>query len=389
MPAQPCVLVTGYNIRYPLAGMVAEKLHYLAALAKLGCEVWYLEESGWPNSCYNPATNTISSDPTYGIAFQRELLKPLGLENRWVYVDEDRRYHNLSVEETRALCRRADLLISLSAVNWLPEFLECPRRVFIDTDPGVTQFQMPAARAPSIAGCASPHDYHFHFSVGVNIGQPDCPIPTWGLNWRPWYPPVALDLFPATFTPKAQFFSTVMSWAGRKPIQFDGVEYGFKAQEFLRFLDLPERAGRQFEIAISGGGDHHAKVREHGWRLRDPLEVTRDMTAYRDFIGQSRGEFSVASNIYVKTRGGWFSDRSAIYLAMGKPVIVQDTQAQRRLPAGAGFLPFQTVDDILGAVDKLNSDYERQCRAARQLAEEYFDANKLLRRMLTEIGLPV
>lgn len=389
MPAKPRVLVTGYNIRYPLAGMVAEKLHYLAALVHLGCEVWYVEESGWPNSCFNPATNAMSDDPSYGIHFLRQLLQPLGLENRWVYVDAARRYHNLPAADTRALCRGSDLLISLSAVNWLPEFADCPRRVFIDTDPGVTQFQMPATPVPSMAGCASPHDYHFHYSIGVNIGQPDCPIPTWGLNWRPWYPPVALDLFPYTFTPAAPYFSTVMSWAGRPPIVFAGVEYGFKAQEFLRFLDLPERAGKQFEVAISGGGNQQAEVRRHGWQLRSPLEVTRDLDAYRQFIGQSRGEFSVASNIYNKTRGGWFSDRSAIYLAMGKPVIVQDTNAKRLLPAGAGFLPFQTQDDILAALEQVNGHYEHHCRAARRLAEEFFDANKLLRRLLAEVGVPV
>jgi hypothetical protein len=180
-----------------------------------------------------------------------------------------------------------------------------------------------------------------------------------------------------------------MSWAGRKPIIFDGVEYGFKAQEFLRFIDLPQQAGQQFEVAISGGGEHRDEVLRHGWQVRSPVEVTRDMEAYRDFIGQSRGEFSVASNTYVKTQGGWFSDRSAVYLAMGKPLIVQDTNAKRLLPAGAGFLPFQTMDDILAALEQVNSNYEHHCRAARRLAEEYFDANKLLRRMLTEVGLPV
>lgn len=383
----PRVLVTGYNIRYPLAGMAAEKLHYLAALARLGCEVWYVEESGWPSSCYDPATNEMTADPSYGIAFLKQQLAELGLDGRWVYVDEARRYHNLSATETRDLCRQADLLIALSSVNWLPEFLECPRRVFLDTDPGVTQFKMPAERTASIPGSASPHDFQFHYSIGVNIGQPGGPIPTHGLNWRPWYPPVALELFPYRFTPQARSYTTVMSWAARPPIVFDGVEYGFKAQEFLRFLDLPQRAGPQFEIAISGGADQRDNVLRQGWKLRAPLDVTRDLAAYRNFIGGSRGEFSVASNVYVKTRGGWFSDRSAVYLAMGKPVIVQDTDAKRLLPAGAGFLPFQTMDDILAALEEVNGNYEHHCRAARRLAEEYFDAGKLLRRLLTEVGL--
>lgn len=387
MARKPIVLVTGYSVRYPLGGHVTHNLHYLVGLRRLGCEVWYVEESGsWPDPCYDPQRGVMTSDPSYGIQSLKRLFARFGIEKNWVYVDNERRYHNLTEEETRELCRKADLLISISSVTWLPEFLECKRRVYIDTDPGVTQFQMTAERSPSMSGFASPYDHQFHYTIGLNIGQPDCPVPTWGLNWRPWHVPVVLDLFPYTYTPAAKYFTTVMKWAARKPIVFEGVEYGPKSHEFIRFIDLPQKAGPHFEIAVGGTGTPQEELAQKGWRRRDPLEVTRDCWAYRDFIGQSRGEFSAATNVVVKTRNGWFSDRSAVYLSMGKPIIVQDTHAKRVLPAGEGFFPFQTMDDILDAMERINSDYEGQCRAARALAQTYLDSSKLLRRLLDEVG---
>jgi hypothetical protein len=388
MAARPLVIVTGYNIRYPLSGQVTHNLNYLVGLSRLGCEVWYVEESGsWPYSCFNPATGEMTSDPSEGLRLLQQTLAPHGLDRNWLFVDEQRCYHNRTAAETLDLCRRADALLNISFVTWLPEFAECKRRIYVDTDPGVTQFQMSAERTPSMSGFASPYDHHFHYTVGLNVGAPDCTVPTWGLQWRPWFQPIVLDLFPYTYTPEAKMFTTVMSWAARKPMVYDGVEYGFKSQEFLRFLDLPQRAGKQFEIAMSGVGTHRDEVLRHGWQLRLPSDVTRDCQTYRDFIARSRGEFSVASNIYVKTRGGWFSDRSAVYLAMGKPLVIQDTNARCRLPAGEGFLTFQTMDEILAALEEVNGNYERHCKTARRLAEEYFDSSKLLSRMLDEVGV--
>src|ERR1041384_3240242 len=153
MPSRPRVIVTGYNIRYPLGGMVAEKLHYLVGLIRLGCDVWYVEESGsWPNSCYNPVRNENSSSPGYGIAFLKKLLAEIGIENHWVYVDEQRRYHNLSASETLDLCRKADLLLTISSVTWLPESLQCRRRAYVHPNPGLPQFQMPTERHPPMSG---------------------------------------------------------------------------------------------------------------------------------------------------------------------------------------------------------------------------------------------
>lgn len=389
MSRKPLVIVTGYNIRYPLGGQVAHNLNILIGLQRLGCDVWYVEECGsWGNSCYNPSTGEMSSDPTFGIEYLKRTLKPFGLERQWLFVDESRRYHNLTAEETLAVCRKADLLFTVSSVTWLPEFLECKRRLYLDTDPGVTQFQMSAERAPSVSGFASPYDHQFHYTVGLNIGQPGCVIPTWGLHWRPCFPPVVLDLFPNTYRREAERFTTVMSWASRKPIVFNGVEYGPKSQEFLRFITLPKPAGDQFEIAVGGTGAPKRDLRHHGWHLRDPLEVTRDWETYRDFIGASRGEWSAATNLVVATRSGWFSDRSAVYLAMGKPIIVQDTNVKRVLPPGKGFVPFQTLEEVLHAIDDVNADYENHCKAARRLAEEHLDSDKVLGRVLRDVGLP-
>ena len=209
---------------------------------------------------------------------------------------------------------------------------------------------------------------------GTRIGQPDCPIPTHGLDWLPTRPPVALDLLPVRFTPEAPCFTTVMSWTPRKPIVYDGVEYGQKDMEFWRIAELPIAVRRScLEIALGGP---RALRRDPRRRLahRRHRAVTATPWTYRDYIAQSRGEFSVAVNLEVKARSGWFSDRTAAYLASGKPVIVQDTGFSEDLPCGEGLFAFSTIDDAAAAIEEIQRDYRRHCLAARRIAEEYLDA---------------
>ena len=279
-----------------------------------------------------------------------------------------------------ALCRTADVLLGLWTVTWLDEFAECSRRIFIDTDPGFTQFGMsPAVRASP--AYASPVDFHEHYTYGARIGQPDCPIPTHGIEWKPVRPPVALDLLPVRFTPDAPCFTTVMSWAPRKPIVYEGVEYGQKDVEFWRIAALPSRVGSCLEIALGGAAPYDA-IAAAGWRLADAAAVTATPWTYRDYIAQSRGELSVAVNLEVKARSGWFSDRTAAYLASGKPVVVQDTGFSEDMPCGEGLFAFHTIDDAAAAVEEIERDYRRQCLAARRIAEEHLDARRVLASIL-------
>jgi hypothetical protein len=376
-------IVAGYLAGNPVGGHVLSILHWLKGLRDLGYEVVFAEHHGWPDACWNPVTKTLSDDPSYGIEELATHARALGLRG-WCFVDAAGTYHGLQHDELRSLCRNAEVLIGLWTVTWLDEFAECERRIFIDTDPGFTQFGMsPEVRASR--EFASPVDFHEHFSYGTRIGQPDCPIPTHGLAWQPLRPPVALPLLPVQFTPDARCFTTVMKWSPRRPLIYEGEEYGQKDVEFWRVATLPTRTASCLEIALGGAAPYDAIVAS-GWQLADAAAVTSTPWTYREYIGQSRGEFSVAVNLEVKTRSGWFSDRTAAYLASGKPVVVQDTGFSEDLPCGEGLFAFRTIDDAAAAIEEINRDYPRHCLAARHIAEEYLDAVRVIGRVLNGHG---
>jgi hypothetical protein len=385
---RPVVVVAGYFVGNPLGGHVLSILHWLRGLRRLGYDVAFVEHYEWASGCYNPHTNERSDDPSYGIGELRRALEHVGVD-KWCYVDVEGHFHGLSREEVLALCRRSVALLALWTVTWLEEFAECGCRIFIDTDPGFTQFSMLPTPARSTLGYASPLDFHHRFTYGTRIGSADCPIPTHGLSWLPTRPPVSLDLVPPCFTPEARLFTTVMSWTVRKPIVYEGEEYGQKDVEFWRVAELPSRVGRVFEIALAGASAPRAEIEAAGWRLADPRRITASPWTYREYIAASRGEFSVAVNLEVKARTGWFSDRTAAYLASGKPVVVQDTGFSESLPCGEGLFAFRTLDDAAAAVEAIAADYPRHCAAARRIAEEYFDVDRVLRAILERADVAV
>jgi len=386
--SRPIAIFAGYLARYPLGGHLLSQYHFLAGLAKLGYEVVFLEHYGWPNACYDPRTNTMGDDPAYGLEQILPFFKRIGLQ-RWCYVDAAEQWRGLQRDQVKRLCHDAAFVMCSSSTTWLEELRECPTRIFVDIDPGFTQFKMSSTPNASCAGYASPYDFNFHFTFGGRIGAPDCPIPTHGLHWHPFRQPLALNLIQPRFTPQAKRFTTVMSWTAYGSVEHQGVTYGQKNLEMLKFLDLPRRAGDVFEIALGGVGAPVTQLQEAGWIVSEALTATLSVEAYLDYIGNSRGEFSVAKDAYVKTQCGWFSDRSVAYLASGKPVIVQDTGFSDILPCGEGLFAFQTTDSVVSAVQQIEKDYERHCRAARRIAEEYFDSGKVLRKMLTTCGVSV
>jgi len=386
--SRPVAIFAGYLARYPLGGHLLSQYHFLAGLKKLGYEVAFLEHYGWPGACYDPRTNTMTDDPSYGLSQVLPFFDRIGLR-RWCYVDAANKWHGLQRDEVRSLCRDAAFVMSSASTTWLDEMRECPTRIFIDIDPAFTQFKMSPTPGPSCSGYASPYDFNFHFTVGARIGKPDCPIPTRGLHWHPCRQPLAVDLISPRFTPDANRFTTVMSWTAYGSTEYQGVSYGQKNVELLKFLDLPQRAGNEFEIALGGANAPAQLLRDAGWTITDTLSATRTLDAFLDYIGESRGEFSVAKEAYVKTRCGWFSDRTVAYLASGKPAIVQDTGFTDTLPCGEGLFAFQTVDDAVRAVETIRGDYARHCQSARQLAREHFDSDKVLGRILQTCAVPV
>jgi hypothetical protein len=262
---KPIAIVAGYLIGNPLGGHVLSILHYLVGLKRLGYDVVFVECFEWSNRCFNPRTQTRSDDPSYGIGELCRYFRELDI-GRWCYVDINGTFHGVTREEMTRICRESALLLSLWTVTWLPEFMECRKRIFIDLDPGFTQFAMLPTPSRSTPWYASPLDFHFRFSYGSRIGKPDCPIPTHGLSWLPTRPPVALELLPYRFTPNAGFFTTVMSWSARKPIVYEGVEYGQKDVEFWRrqrAARADRRGGLAHRRSARGDGDHLDVPRLH------------------------------------------------------------------------------------------------------------------------------
>jgi hypothetical protein len=259
-----------------------------------------------------------------------------------------------------------------------------PLRVFLDIDPGFPQMWTELGLADPFAG----HDRFV--TVGLRVGTDGCEIPTCGLDWIPTPPPVELDEWPVA-SANGRRFTSVASWRGAfGPIDYRGRTYGLRVHEFRRFFELPERTNADFELALD---IHEAETPDlealdrHGWRLVDPRAAAGDVGRYREYVQGSLAELMVAKNMYVASRSGWFSDRSICYLASGRPVLAQDTGFSNYHPVGRGLLAFTTLAEAIEGVERIVSDYPAQSRAARELAEEHFDSNRVLRGLLEKLGI--
>ncbi len=369
------IVCSGYLVRHPLGGLSWHHFQYLLGFRRLGHEVTFFEDYGWSNSCYDPARNIMTPDPSYGIAHVLTLLQPHGLADHWCYLAEDGTAHGMPREHLAQLCRECDVYFTLSNVNWIPELEQCRRRVLVDTDPVLTQI--------GAHGFGKPFSwYDVLCTYGENVHQPGCSMPTGGEYWLPTRQPVVLDLWPVEAGDPAAPFTSVMNWSSVGEYEYEGRVYGEKPREFAPFFSLPHDTGEPMELALNAPPEVRERLTQGGWRLADPLEVTRTPWTYQEYVKASRAEFAVARHSYVSTQCGWFSDRSSAYLAMGRPVILQDTGFSSFLPSGAGLLPYRTRDEALGAIRQLRVDYEAHCLAARAVAEEYFDARRVLTDLL-------
>jgi len=380
------IVVCGYMIRLPLAGNILAYFHYLKGLHLLGHDVIYLEESGWPGSCYNPATQIYGDDPFPGIDLVSKLMANHELNAPLCYINRDKGdVHGLNWNEVKRMLAAADLLLNIGGVCWLPEFRLCHRRIYIDMDPFFTQVGR--------FGAESLYEHDVHFSYGVNIGKADCTVPDNGVNWHATLPPVVPEmweaLIPWTENSKNENlpFTTVANWNAYGSVTYNGVHYGQKDEELLRLLHLPGLTSQKLELSLSGiDDDQRRHFQNEGWLVRDAGQVSRDMKTYQDYIRESRGELSVAKNAYVKSRSGWFSDRSVCYLASGRPVILQDTGFSDYLETGGGVLPFSSADEAVQCIESVNAEYECHSRSARNMADNTFSYRILLPNIV-EMGM--
>jgi hypothetical protein len=371
----------------PMAGIAWQAAHYLEALEKLGWEAWYVEDHGI--NPYDPRIDSVVMDCAYNVGFLRTTMDRCGLTGRWAYWDAiNDIWHGLSRARVRALYGEADALINLCGAASLGEqHGRCPIRIMIDTDPVYEQIRYAKADPASRAYI----DAHTHFfTYGANLGSDLCPIPLSGVRWRPTRPPVDLDLWPGADAAGA-CFTTIATWENKgKNIDFDGTTYLWsKHRNFLRFLDVPRRRpAMAFGAAMPPPGDAVRRdIEGAGWRLFDARPISADMTNYRQFIAGSRGEFTVAKDIYVRPNSGWFSDRSVCYLASGRPVVTMRTGFASQCPLGAGLFDYATHEEALAALDAIEADYPRHSRAARDLAGDCFAGSRVVGQLLAEAGL--
>lgn len=375
------IVVSGYMVRYPVAGSQLAYFHYLLGLSRLGHDVVYLEESGWPDSCYDPATNTQTSNPAAGLRSVRQLCDAFGLDCPIIYVDrETGATHGAPRSTVESYLAAADLWLNIGGVCMLPEVELCRRRALVDMDPMFTQVGK--------FGGSELDFYHAHFTYGTNIGRSVCAIPTGAIEWQPLLPPVVQDIWwdghGAEKPDRASApFTTVANWSAYGPMEWNGRLYGQKDQEFLRLSKLPALTSRRLLLALSGEGEAvRREFRTRGWTIVGAAELSRELDTYRQFIQGSAGEFSAAKHAYVVTRSGWFSDRSVCYLAAGLPVVVQDTGIGESLELGRGVLVFASLEEAAAAIEQVSDDYARQSRWARELAQEVFDARVVLPKLV-------
>jgi len=360
-----------------LGGQAWAVLQYLLGFRALGHEVYYLEDCGRSSWVYIWEKEEWTHELDYPAAYVNACLEPFGLGDRWIYRDN---YRSLGMPLAQFLqvCAGADLLIMRAVPfwNWRKEYEGPRRRAFIDVDPGFTQITLANGDAGWVAGVAKADR---HFTFGQRIGAPNCPIPETGGPWLKTVPPVFLPEWPVVDT-EATHFTSVMRWQGFREVKHQGIAYGQRDAEFPAFLDLPKSTSQKFRIAQMGIKPE--MLTSHGWEAVHGEIVSKTPDSYRNFIQNSRAEFSVPKNGYVKMRGGWFSDRSVCYLASGRPVLIENTGLEEWLPLGEGLLTFDDVAGAVTGIEAINSDYLRHRAAARRLAENTFSTDRVLPRFL-------
>ena len=378
------IVLGSYMVRYPLGGMMSWVLQYLVGFQKLGHDVYFVERADYPDACYDPVRNEMVDDPSRGIAVLEDLLSAFELEEKWCFVDVHGRHYGLDEDQATKAFDSADLFVDMGTHGaWLEHASRVPVTVLIDGEPGFTQMKMERNLA---AGEPIPR-YDRYFTAGRNIGTPDSSAPTADQNWGHVFHPVVTDLFPVHPPAPDGPVTTVMNWQSYEPLEFESRRFGHKDVEFERFFGLPARSALTLELAVAGAATPVAELHGAGWRVRDAHEVTRSFDSFRAYISGSLAEFSVCKNGYVATNSGWFSDRSAAYLASGRPVVQQETGFSRHLPCGEGLFAVSDLDEAGAALDEIAADPQRHSKAAVEIAEEYLSAERVLARFLEGVGL--
>jgi hypothetical protein len=382
------LVVLGMMGRCPFGGQTWLYLNWLRGLAANGHEVWYVEDDTvWP---YDPAADTITDDCRYAVRHVERSLERVGLGGMWAFRLADRpdACWGLSCQELNELYRSCDALLNIvGGTDLREEQLAARFRVYVETDPVTNELRLDQGDEHTRIAFAN---HHAIVTYGENYGAPDCGVPLCGLTFHKTRQPVDLELWPAAYDAGAKYFTTIGNYRHEgQDVTWRGQTYRWsKHHEWERFIDLPRRTSQPFELAMKCGADDQRLLERHGWRVVPAFEMSLDVFGrYPEYFRRSRAEFTVAKDQNVRLRSGWFSERDACYLATGKPVVSQETGFSNVIPTGRGLFGFTTPAEALAAIDAINGDYAGHCRAARELAEEYFEAKKVAGRMLADLGM--
>jgi len=380
------VMVGGALAHHPVsgAGTTWLFLQYILGLRRLGIETYYVEHINAENCIdadWKPAPFAASENARY---FRAVMEQFDFMEHASLFESDGDGHVGLGREAVERLAPDVDLFINLSGrFHWAPILGAARRRMYLDLDPGFVQIWQAQYGVDM-----NLRDHEVYVTVGLNLGAPDCPLPTCDVQWYTTLPPVVLDQWATPHAP-GPAYTTVADWRGYSPVEWRGEWYGQKAQEFLRILELPRRVSAPLEICLAIHPDEpdRAKLEQNGWRLTSPATHAETPDAYRAYIQQSRGEFTAVKHGYAAGRSGWFSDRSVCYLAAGRPVIIQDTVIAPYVPTGNGLLTFTDIDSAAAALESVERNYAHHAAAAAAFARTHLDSDRVLARLLGLAGL--
>ena len=400
------IIVAGTLANDPYAGMAWMNMQIVVGLLRLGHDVYYFETtSAWP---FHPVLQTRVDNPDYAVTYLKRVADFFGIGDRWAYrcsFSKDKEWLGMSKSRAEQLLANADMVLNISGATWFKEEgLKTGRLVYYGTDPVFCEIKY-AQGDKTVMAIIDEHQNTVTY--GENIGNPACPIPPLPNLRAKTRQPILIDFWENS-EPAKKEFTTVGNWKqGGRDLEFNGETYFWsKHHEFLKFIDLPKKINQPIELAMNlakpetfqhGKGtevpalgvneDEYTLLTSNGWLLAHAPSFTTDPMSYREYIQKSRGEFTFSKDQNIRLRSGWFSERSACYLAAGRPVITQDTGFGTVLPTGEGLFAFNTLEDIINAFDKINSNYKKHSQAAREIAEEYFKAETVLEKVLKDLGI--
>jgi hypothetical protein len=387
------IIVMGFMGNCPIAGVIWQHIHYIVGLQELGHEVYYIEDSA--RLPYNPVTFEVTEDATYAGEVLDALARRFGFHEKWSFCPRylaSAKEATLGIPFTRMqeLYREADAILNVcGSQEFNEDLLQSERILYVETDPGVEQIKVDQGDKNTL-------DYlqrhHALFTFGENIGTPEFPVPVHGLKWLPTRTAVVTKLwYKDGYPSEGSVFTSIANWStsGKKDIRWNGENYLWsKSLEFMKFSPAPVACGESFQLAteIKDAAERELFLNQN-WSLVLPHLLSSDYDSYVRYIQGSKGEFTVAKDQYVRLNTGWFSDRTACYLASGRPAITQETGFTKHYGGHGGLFAYSTLEEIVEAVREINSDYKKHCRLAYELACEVFEARKVVASLLGRAGI--